>query len=453
VAAAVLGLALAVRLPLLAGGEIDFDEGVYWQSLRSLAEGHPLFAAVYSSQPPAFLLLLLPPHLALGGPIVADRAGVLALCLLGLAAAYRIGAALGGGWTGVVAAAVLAADPLYFRESVTLQADGPAMALGLAGVAMAIEAGRRQGRPALAAAAGAGAVLALAVLTKLLAVAAGPAVAVALVAPAAAGRRPAAIAGRLATAAVGGLVVTALVLLPFAASLPVVWQQSVGFHLAARTLDVGGLDAATAGQELPVLALGLAGALLGVRRAPLFVAIGAAWALPAVLLVAVQHPLWPHHLVVLTTPLALVAGGTAAALVGRPWRAAAAAVAAVAASLLAMAATNSQQTPDERLQPLVAALRASTAPGDQVVTDDPFAAARAGRSTPPELVDPTRIRMNSGNLTPAQAEAVAGRPRVRAVLFATDRLAHLPGFQAWVAQRFPVVRHVGPGQDLYLRSP
>ena len=34
---AILVLALALRLPLIAGGQIDYDEGVYWQSLRSLA--------------------------------------------------------------------------------------------------------------------------------------------------------------------------------------------------------------------------------------------------------------------------------------------------------------------------------------------------------------------------------------------------------------------------------
>jgi hypothetical protein len=48
----VLLVALALRAPLLAGGQIDYDEGVYWQSLRSLAAGHQLFASVYSSQPP-----------------------------------------------------------------------------------------------------------------------------------------------------------------------------------------------------------------------------------------------------------------------------------------------------------------------------------------------------------------------------------------------------------------
>src|SRR5262245_65020051 len=72
-AVAVVALALALRAPLVAGGQVDYDEGVYWESLRALATGHALFTSVYSSQPPAFLLLLLPGHLALGGGIAGER--------------------------------------------------------------------------------------------------------------------------------------------------------------------------------------------------------------------------------------------------------------------------------------------------------------------------------------------------------------------------------------------
>src|SRR5215471_14608240 len=82
-AGAVLAAAIVLRAPLLGGGQIDYDEGVYWQSLRALAAGRPLFSAVYSSQPPAFLLLLLPVHLALGGSIAGDRLTVLVVALAG----------------------------------------------------------------------------------------------------------------------------------------------------------------------------------------------------------------------------------------------------------------------------------------------------------------------------------------------------------------------------------
>jgi len=140
VALLVGAVALVLRAPLLAGGQIDYDEGVYWQSLRALAAGHPLFTSVYSSQPPAFLLLLLPGHLASGGALVADRLTVLVLALAGIAAAGRTAGLLAGRWAGLLAAALLAADPLFFRQSVALQAEGPAVALALVALAAATHA-------------------------------------------------------------------------------------------------------------------------------------------------------------------------------------------------------------------------------------------------------------------------------------------------------------------------
>src|SRR5579875_2606523 len=133
----ILGVALTLRLPLLAGGQIDYDEGVYWQSLRALAAGHPLFTSVYSSQPPAFLELLTPIHLLAGSSLVAGRGAVLALFTIGLAAVYPTVALLTNRGAGLLAMAVLAADPLSFRQSVTLQADGPCVSLALSALAAA----------------------------------------------------------------------------------------------------------------------------------------------------------------------------------------------------------------------------------------------------------------------------------------------------------------------------
>src|SRR5215471_3364502 len=296
----VAAVALALRAPLLGGGQIDYDEGVYWQSLRAVAAGHALFTSVYSSQPPAFLLLLLPGHLVSGGALVADRLTVLVLALAGIAAAGRTAGLLAGRWAGVLAAALLAADPLFFRESVTVQAEGPAVALALVALAAAAEARHRGGRAALPLAAASGAALALAVLTKLLAVAAAPALLVLLAWPAPGSRA----LPRLAGAAAGGVVVTAAVLLPFVHAWPELWRQVVGLHLGARSLPLGGLDGQTVAREVPVVALGTAGFAVAARRAPPLAAAGAAWVVAAALVLAVQHPLWPHHVVVVTVPLA-----------------------------------------------------------------------------------------------------------------------------------------------------
>jgi hypothetical protein len=40
---------VATRLPHLSTGPLDFDEGVYWLSMRSMRAGNSLFTSVYSS--------------------------------------------------------------------------------------------------------------------------------------------------------------------------------------------------------------------------------------------------------------------------------------------------------------------------------------------------------------------------------------------------------------------
>jgi len=422
-----------------------------------MAAHHPLFTSVYSSQPPGFLLLLLPGHLALGGTIAGERLTALVLAMAGLGAVYRTASVLGEGRpAGRLAAAALAADFMFTRQSVALQADGPSVALALLAVALAAGA-RRPGGPARdLLAAGAGALLAVAVLTKLLALAAAPAVGLLLLLPAT-GTRPGARA--LALALAGGAAAAAALLLPFAGAWPELWRQVVGLHLGARSLSAGGLDDQTRWRELPLAVLGLGGLAAALRRAPALGLAAGAWAGSAALLLALQHPLWPHHLVALSAPLALLAGGLAtvapaglaAARLPAPAAAAGLLVAATAWAAGSAVAVRDGQRPDATLTPEVQALRATTAPGELVVTDDQFAAAAAGRDTPPELVDTSFVRVTSGDLTPGALAAETDRPDVRAVLLATGRLSALPGFRDLVAARFPRVQDLGGGGVLYRR--
>jgi hypothetical protein len=214
---------------------------------------------------------------------------------------------------------------------------------------------------------------------------------------------------------------------------------------------VGGLDGQTLLLELPVAVLGLAGFALALRRAPLLAAAGAALAVPAGLLLLVQHPLWPHHLVALNAPLALLGGGLATVR----WRQAAAAAGAlllVAGSVASALHVRGLAQPDTVLAPTVAALRSGTAPADLVVTDDQYGAALAGRSTPPELVDTSLVRIRSGDLTVDQVERIISRDDVGAVLLATGRLVALPGLTDWLQARYGPPVSLGGGRVLYLRS-
>jgi 4-amino-4-deoxy-L-arabinose transferase-like glycosyltransferase len=440
------------RLPLLAGGQIDYDEGVYWESLRAMVAGHRLFGEVYSSQPPGFLLLLLPFFALLGKSLLAARIGVLIFFLVGLAATFRLGSALGGRGTGLLAMAVLAADPIGMRESVALQADAPAMALALGSLALVVRARQVEPPPRLAVLA-AGGLLALAILVKVLAVAAGPALLVALLAPPMSARQRVRNVG---LAAVGGLIAAVLVLLPVLSDWRQVWEQSVGLHLVARGVAIGGLEPLTALEEGPLLVLSVAGLVVSIRRAPRLVAVAGTWAAFAALMLAVQRPLWPHHLLALVAPAALLAGGLARLLVSHRRRLDEALVAAASLLLVAAGAgaaidVHVHQHSDASLGPAVARLQAATKPSDLVITDDQYILALAGRDTPPQLVDTSLVRVSSGSLTTSGLEAMAERSHVQAFLFSTGRLSQLEDLEIWVETHYPYQQQLDADRELYLR--
>src|SRR5262249_27172579 len=124
-----VSIAIAMRLYGLGRLFDDgYDEGIYWQSLRSMHAGFGLYDQIFHAQPPLFLLSIYPFYAIFGQSIVAARAGIAVLSLLGLLGAYMIGNALASR-AGALAAMVLAVfTPLYLAESRILRADGPATA-------------------------------------------------------------------------------------------------------------------------------------------------------------------------------------------------------------------------------------------------------------------------------------------------------------------------------------
>jgi uncharacterized protein (TIGR03382 family) len=449
--AALLTIAVAARLPVLADGQIDYDEGVYWQSLRALAAGHPLFTSVYSSQPPAFLMLLFPAHLLLGGSIQADRTAMVAFSVVGMVAAYQLGTLLESRWTGLAAASVLAVDPLSFRESVTLQADGPAIALALAGLALAAAGRRRDDQAGALLAAAAGLTFATGFLVKPLAAPALPALAILLASPSNGQRRLL----QIGAAAVGAGVAACAFLLPYADRLPVLQDELVGFHARARGLELGGLDGPTALTEMPLVALALAGVAAGLRRQPLLLLVGGTWAVSGALLLALHRPLWPHHALVLVAPLAMLGAGAGHLARGAPARLRASLILLLVALLASTLWIHAQQTSDGSRSRAVSAVKRVTEPNQFVITDDQYTVGLANRSTPPELVDTSKVRVLSGDLTLNQLDTIANRPDVCAVLVDDHyvSLSLLPGFRDWLDRRFPVARPLGEGRVLYLRTP
>jgi 4-amino-4-deoxy-L-arabinose transferase-like glycosyltransferase len=505
---ALTALAAWLRVTAIDGRSAEYDEGVYWQSLRAMAGGHALFTDIFSSQPPFFLLSVYPLFAALGCTLEAARAGVVVWSFVGVGAAYFAGRAVAGRRGGLIAAALLAFEPLYVAESRTLQAEAPALAFAMLAVALAAVGGTKAGGVRAAYAFAAGAALAFGCGAKLFDVVAAVPVAFYLL------HRPARSPSltplgwvRHATAnavpcTVGGLTAVALLVFPFAGRLDAYYDQVVHFHLLAKQLPKEGvLDnlRILAGEwpllPLAVLATGLAvvatkSGTAALRRRLI---TPAAWTAVTVLFLLVQHPLMDHHVSLLSPPLALLAAVAAGGLLatqapqpgvgskpaadaaprspssvtvapgggrlGRAFRRPAVIAAALAVAGGAMVAIAWAQAVDAGRRPTFAQRQVATAIARHtthdawVMADDQYLAGLAGRDVPPPLVDTSRVRVQTGNLTRADLEHAAADPRVEAILFHSGHFDRMPGFRAWVQARFQLVQTFDDGRALYVREP
>jgi 4-amino-4-deoxy-L-arabinose transferase-like glycosyltransferase len=451
--------AVAVGVGFLATDSIvlnarvrDYDEGVYWQSLRALARGEPLFRSVFASSPPGFYYALLPFYWV-GHSLSSLRIGILVLGLVGLVATYLVGRLVAGDLAGLAAVLLVATSWHYLHQSAILQADGPAVAIGMLALALALGAVRADARLRDALAVASGLALAFSTGTKFLGAVTVVPLAIVLLG-AARGRV------RLAMAAIaGGLLGLLIVLWPALESPPAAFQQLVLSHLAAGQVQgglVGNLNLLLLHRELPLEGLAALGVLVAVLRRDRAIVMPLAWTGVCVLAVLLYHPLFPHHLVLLSMPLALlVAVGlrNLRPLGIRGGLLAAGLVLATAAAGASVAFRDVQLalTPDLHNAELTAAVETISRPVDYWISDNPFAVAAANRDIPGPLVDTSGQRTGAGLLTVGDLEAARVRYDIRWLLEDSFRLEAVPGFAAWRDRHFHAVERLGGRAVIYAR--
>src|SRR5262245_58830103 len=243
-----LAVAVSTRLYQLGlPSARDYDEGVYWQTLRSMTAGAMLYRDIFYSQPPLFMLSTFPGYLAFGSSLFAARLAVTTVSLLGLLGAFLLGKALAGRAGAIAALLLMTVNPAYLAESQTLQAEASSVGLSFLAVAFAYMWWRHQsGVRGYCYAGLTGATLTAAVLCKLLAVAASVPVSLMVVARLWQIRhdgREARVATLRATiVGVSASALTLVVILwPLAGALGSVLDGSVTYHLVAdRVFGVAG---------------------------------------------------------------------------------------------------------------------------------------------------------------------------------------------------------------------
>ncbi len=476
-----------------------YDEGVYWQSLRAMSAGHPLYQQIFYSQPPFFLLSTFPSYVLFGGTLWSARFGIALVSLIGLVGALLLGKALSGRLGAIAALLLVVVNPLYLAQSQTIQAEVSCVAFSLLAVGLAYLWWEHPvGILGIVLAGLAGMAVSLSILCKLFGVAALAPLALLMLARLwQIWRRPGA-ATRFSSilpiiVGIGTCILTILlVMLPFVGSLNALLQSVIFFHTSAVTVagssqqeNIGIIEHAlhsilAFAALYSILAVAaLYGTLAALLRRDWGVLPLLAWLFVTFFLLWRQVPLFAHHLVILTPPLIALAvigiGRMPAAFQAFPpalakyttWLVIPAILLIFVTAVLdvrqdrqyySVAEANSaygvaQQEAGQQAMRAAADLRQAIAPNQLVVTDAQFVAALAGRSTPPSLVDTSQVRITNGFLTLSELIDTASEPQIHAVLFFTGRFqsSKVATFHDWVAHHFHLLHNYGSGKELWVR--
>ena len=465
-----------------------YDEGVYWQTLRAMSAGHPLYYQTFYSQPPFFMLSVYPFFALLGKTLWSARFGIVLVSLLALPGAFLLGKALNGRVGAIAALLLLAIDPLYLAQSQTLQAEAPSVAFELLAVGLVYFWWEHpEGSSGVVLAALTGIAASLSILSKFFGFACLVPIGLLLLARLwQLWRKPRAERRLLVDLLPIGAGILAfaltsfVVLLPFLGAFHQMMASVVHFHTAAAALDKGTQDQnfkVMQGLLTSIMAIAaFYGALVALLRGDWRVIPLIAWLLASIYLLYAQIPLFHHHLVILIPPLASLAvigiGGKMSpiafgegvknrALVAKnrrwhrthPDRGHGLLERSRSISHLRNDGISAQNSQTRTLEQVATELQSQITPGELVITDAQFAAGLANRNTPPSLVDTSLVRISTSYLTVQQLIDAASSPQVHAVLFFTGRLnsQKLQAFHVWVAQHFHLKYHYGPGQELWVR--
>ena len=450
---ALVALSLVLRLPaFLASAHPTFDDGVFGASAVAMRAGGQPFRDVFSSQGPLFL-----PLVWLGDVVgfrTADSPRVLAVAagLALVAGVYLAGRAISDRAGARLAAILTTACASTLWVTGPLAADGVALAFAVGTVALLLRwRDDLTTRRAIWLGLGISATISV---KALLAPVIVP-VAIALLA----GRRLLPIVAG-AAAAVGSHLV---LWLPWGPAN--VWDQAYAYHLDVAGDRTPGANLAkvisTLGdRDLPVVvaaALALTAVIAGRRALPQDtwrrltapdVLIGS-WLATTMVLLLTEHPLWRPHISHLVPPLALLA-----ARHRPPVRVLVAAAVLVAPYHLVHAwPILDPDGYNARTEAVVERLR-DLPPGGLAMSDDPGIVWRAGRRTPPDLVDASILRIQTGDLTARSIAAAAAEPDVCAVVVRSrvrwGSFADLPDRLAEVG--YEVVQEGPTAERLYLRD-
>ena len=468
-------LGMLLLYPYLECFEFDKDEGINVMKASLLAEGHPLYQAIWSDQPPLFTYALAGAFRIFGFDVDVARYLVLILSCMLLWGSWNLLRVVGGNTHAFAASLLIVLLPYYMRLSLSVMVGLPALAFAVVSLSALTTWYENRASVWLIMSALA---LGLSVFTKIFTGFLAPIFLLGIVVSEFAGthKEVRTWQERLWPAACWTLVFASIacVLLVFCVGLANV-PQLLETHLAARKVpEFESISINSELREIGVyLLLGLLGILFMLRNKRWLVLYPLAWAGTAYLLLLNHAPVWYHQQLLVTLPVAMLSAyavGEVLTYVSILWRSnhllsafvliafiaaigTASAILGQGSSMLDLAHiptfhARSDVKVSSPEYALVAKM-AEYAPETQcVVTDRPMYAFRAGVSTPANLAAISRKRMMTGALTEKEVFDTIREKRPEQVLLTRFKW---PSVKGYLQAHYRII-YSRSGKTLYLRS-
>ncbi len=473
---------------------IEWDEGVYLTTFKSVQHGFPLYAQTYLSQPPGFFIAIFPLYAVFGSTLESGRLAIFFYSLVGLLGIVWLGWELDSVVFSFIAISVLYFIPIYITQILTFHDDSLPSAFSVLALASIFRfRNTAHWRWIFLSSV----FVTIAILIKA-DVSVLPSVFFVLAFTALAKRKN--VLDFIKASAILGF--TALLVL-FAFTVPFglsnVFADVVQLRLQAAnasSADPALLVNYLQGQSQMVVLSALAMVLSAIviwkkkeKRLPVLM-IGL-WLLSTLALLLIYHPLMGHHLVLLALPVSLffsfalfsvfslfsvstvfkgytLLGVNAGFDVSTPpfnviSKASLPRFIAIGAVLvtiiLLVDRVNSPLAPQGPILTdsetiALNLVTTYTQPQDYIVSDDGLLIGLSDRYTPPALTDTSHVRIDSRNLTPDDFENSLLQYKPKLVLTWTERLVHLGNFDV-ILQRhnYRLAADLGSFRKAYLLQP
>lgn len=403
-------------MPVREAFEFDADEGINLMKASLYGDGYKLYSQIWSDQPPLFTALLAGLFDVTGPSVLAARLlvlGFVTVMVWSFAQVLRMTIGIVPAIAGVIA---LVLSSLFVRLSASVMIGLPSLSMAMVAMLGLVTWGRRRHWGWLAFS---GVAFALSLQIKLFTFILIPVMLGWLLIESWRGEK------RYWPAAcwIGSAAFTFLGLTWWYGA----WEygQLVQAQVGEAVRGMGdiSMNLATAlGKDIEYVGLALAGLCVAIARRRKVVVLAGGWLIAALATLSIHTPVWGHHIVLLSVPMAwLVACGVAAVgkwsrsfLWTRPaglrqWGGVATRVLLAAMVIwIAVGIPGKMRRAKAESQPrpfkpeLLAAIEQDAKATRWIYTDQPMYAFRAGLKVPPETAVVSIKRIRSGNLTSEQ---------------------------------------------------